>query len=138
MADLYQNCRPSSRRTGGRFHQNLPIRTGELFIETEKDGDGATAGKRYHVVLFLNMDALGDIMVDASLAGNKLGCLFKFDDPEAQQFFSTFLDDLKNSISMLGYECGFLNCMTSKSINETKEDYHRELFSDRCAINVLV
>jgi hypothetical protein len=114
------------------------IRTGELFIETEKDGDGDTAGKRYHVVMFLNMDALGDIMVDASLAGNKLSCLFKFDDLEAQQFFSTFLGDLKNSIRMLGYECGFLNCITSKTLKETKEDYHRELFSDRCAINVLI
>jgi hypothetical protein len=133
----------SYKEGSGNYVLQIPIlypdgiRTGELFIETEKDGDGDTAGKRYHVVMFLNMDALGDIMVDASLAGNKLGCLFKFDDLEAQQFFSIFLDDLKNSISMLGYECGFLNCMTSKTIKETKEDYHRELFSDRCTINVL-
>jgi hypothetical protein len=134
----------SYKEGSGNYVLQIPIlypdgiRTGELFIETEKDGDGDTPGKRYHVVMFLNMDALGDIMVDASLAGNKLGCLFKFDDPEAQQFFSAFLDDLKKSISMLGYEWGFLNCMTSETIKETIEDYHRELFSDRCAINVLI
>jgi len=133
----------SYKEGSGNYVLQIPIlypdgiRTGELFIETEKEGEVDTAEKRYHVVMFLNMDALGDIMVDASLAGNKLGCLFKFDDLEAQQFFSIFLDDLKNSISMLGYECGLLNCMTSKTIKETKEDYHRELFSDRCTINVL-
>jgi hypothetical protein len=133
----------SSEEGSGNYVLQIPIlcpdgiRTGELFIETEKNGDDDTAGKRYHFVMFLNMDALGDIMVDASLTGNTLGCLFKFDDSEAQQFFSTFLDDLKNSIKVLGYECGFLNCMTSETIKETKDNYHRELFSDRCAINVL-
>jgi hypothetical protein len=133
----------SYREGSGNYVLQIPIlypdgiRTGELFIETEKDGDGNTAGKKYHLVMFLNMDALGDIMIDASLAGNVFGCLFKFDDPEAQQFFSTFLNDLKKSISILGYKCGFLNCMTSETINETREEYHRELFSDRCAINVL-
>jgi hypothetical protein len=114
------------------------IKTGELFIETEKQGDGHTGGKKYHVVMFLNMDALGDIMIDASLVGNRFGCLFKFTDSDAQQFFSPFLDDLRQSITTQGYDCGFLNCITSETISESKEDYHRELFSERCGINVLI
>jgi hypothetical protein len=76
-------------------------------------------------------------MVDASLAGNKFGCVFKLNDQEAQQFLSAFLDDLKNSIKTIGYECDYLTCMTSNIIKETQEDYHRELFSERCAINIL-
>lgn len=134
----------SSKVNDGNYVLQIPIlfpddiRTGELFIETEKDGDGEKGGERYHIVMFLNMDALGDIMVDASLVGNKLGCLFKFDNPEAQVFFSSFLGDLEKTISLRGYECSFLNCMTSETLRETKEEYHRELFSDRDAVNVFV
>jgi hypothetical protein len=114
------------------------IKTGDLFIETEKDGGGGNAGKRYHVVMFLDMDALGEMMVDVSLAGNKLGCVFKFDDPEAKEFFSAFLGDLENAVSLLGYECNFLNCVSLETLKETREYYHRELFSDRDAVNVFV
>lgn len=132
----------SYRENSGNYVLQIPIlcsegiRTGELFIEIDKDGDRDAEGKKYNVIMFLNMDALGDVMVDASLKGNKITCLFKFDDPEAQNFFTSFLDNLKNNINGLGYDCGLLKCMTSKTINETREDYHRELFQDRCEINV--
>ena len=114
------------------------LRTGDLFIEAEKEAEGGNAGKRYHVVMFLSMDALGEMMVDASLSGNKLGCVFKFEDPEAKEFFSTFLGDLENAVSLLGYKYNFLNCVSLETLKETREYYHRELFSDRDAVNVFV
>ena len=114
------------------------IRTADLFIETEKECEGGNAGKRYHVVMFFNMDALGEMMVDASLEGNKLGCVFKFDDPESKVFFSAFLGDFENAVSLLGYECNFIKCMSLEVLKETREHYHRELFSDRDAVNVFV
>jgi hypothetical protein len=134
----------SYKESSGNYILQIPIlcpegiRTGEMFIETDrKEDDGDTTRKRYRVVMFLNMDALGDIMVDVSLVGNKFACLFKFDDPEAQEFFSPFLDDLKSNINTIGYECGIVKCMTSKTIKEVREDYHREIIGDRCEINVL-
>jgi hypothetical protein len=114
------------------------IRMGDLFIEIEKEGRGGKSGKRYHVVMFLNMDALGEIMVDASLMRNKLGCVFKFDDPEAKEFISAFLGDLENAVSLLGYECNFINCMSMETLKETREYYRKERFSDRDAVNVFV
>jgi hypothetical protein len=114
------------------------IRTGDLFIEKEKDGEGGNAEDRYHVVMFLNMDALGEMMVDASLTGNKLGCVFKFDDSEAKVFCSAFLGDFENAVSLLGYECIFINCMSMETLKEAREHYHREVFSDREAVNIIV
>jgi len=114
------------------------IKTGELFVEAEKEGEGGSAGKKYRVVMFLRMDALGEIMVDASLAGNKLGCVFKFDDPEAKEFFSAFVGDLEKAVSLLGYECNSIKCISLEALKETRECYRRELFSDRDAVNVFV
>lgn len=134
----------SYRENSGHYILQLPIlcpegiKTGELFIETEKEGEGGRGEKKYGVIMFLNLDALGDIMVDASLTGKKLTCLFKFDDPESLQFFSPFLEELKNNINGLGYDCGLLQCLLSKRIRETREDYHSQLFRDCCEINVLI
>jgi len=113
------------------------IRTGELIIETEQDSAADRTGKKYHVVMFLNMDALGDVMVDAALTGRKLTCLFRFTDGDAERFFSPLLEELKNNIHKVGYECGMLQCVTVETIGEIKEEYHRALFHDRCEINVL-
>lgn len=133
----------SPRGDGDHYILQIPflgpdgIRTGELIIDTEQDSPADRTGKKYHVVMFLDMDALGDIMVDAALTGRKLTCLFRFTDGDAQQFFSPLLEELKKSIQKIGYECGMLQCVTVETIGEIKEEYHRALFHDRCEINVL-
>jgi hypothetical protein len=76
-------------------------------------------------------------MVEASLAVKTVTCLFRFTDDDARQFFAPLMDELKGSITQIGYECGTFRCLTVKTVTEMKEEYHRALFHDRCEINVL-
>ncbi|MCK9362272.1 MAG: hypothetical protein M0P74_01525 [Syntrophales bacterium] len=117
------------------FLQN-DVRTADLFINTEKEKNDASGGKRYQVVMFLSLDALGEMMVDASLNGNKLGCVLKFAEPAVQEFVSGFTQELEKNIREIGFADVFLNCVQSDSIAKAKGECYQELFLDRGAVNV--
>jgi hypothetical protein len=133
----------SSIKNEGYFFQ-IPVflreevSTADIFIDTQKEGKGSNSKKRSHVLIFLDLDALGDMMVDASLAGNSMGCVFKFADPSAKEFFSSFIGELENKITEVGFETVFLNCVVDNSIEKTKGDCFREFFPDRDAVNFFV
>ncbi|MCG6533828.1 MAG: hypothetical protein L7F78_03870, partial [Syntrophales bacterium LBB04] len=130
------------QESDGKYVLQIPllfpegIKKGEIFIEME-NSKGKEGGKNpRHVVMFLSMDALGDIMVDTSIMGKKLGCLFKFDTPEAQAYFSSFLDGLRAALGSLGYDCEYMKCMSDENLATQSEEYRRELFDDRDAVNL--
>jgi hypothetical protein len=113
------------------------VRTGEIFIELGKNGAGGKEKKKKcHVVMFLNMDRLGDIMVDASLSENTITGVFKFTDPEAQAFFAPFLAELGDALRGLGYDNASLTSHVAEDVRGTRQDYRRELMPEQDAINL--
>ncbi len=119
------------------FHDG--IKKGEIFIEGEKDQKAEKEGKnKFHVVMFLNMDRLGDIMVDASLAGNRIGCAFKFADPEARVFFSSFLEGLGDALRRAGYDCHYLTCSTGEDLQAERRACRRDIAGGEEGINVYI
>lgn len=112
------------------------VRAADLFINTEQDKGEGGEGKKYSVAIFLNLDALGEMMVDASMAGGKLRCVFKFSDPEVVEFISDFMDDLEREIRGIGFGDVLLHCMHSSAIGKSRMDCFQDVFSDQEAINV--
>ena len=113
------------------------IRTGEIFIELEKNGPGGQGkNKKSHVVMFLSMDKLGDMAVDASLSDNKIACVFKFTDPEAQEFFSPLLEGLGAALRRIGYDTASLTSMVTEDLMIARQDCHREMLHEQDAINL--
>lgn len=132
-----------SQENDGRYALQIPllfpdgIRTGEIFIETGEKGKGVEREKnRYRVAIFLSMDALGDMMVDVTMAGVKIGCLFKFEDREAQDFFTSLLPGLENALSLLGYDGEYLTCITDKNLSRAREECRSELLQNQDVINL--
>ena len=132
-----------SQENDGRYVLQIPllfpdgIRTGEIFIETGEKGKGGEREKnRYRVAIFLSMDALGDMMVDVTMTGVKIGCLFKFEDREAQDFFASLLPGLENALSLLGYDGEYLTCITDKSLSKAREECRNELLHNQDVINL--
>jgi len=115
------------------------VRPGEIFIEAGKKGQGREDGKnRFRVVMFLSMDQLGDMMVDATLCDNRIGCLFKFSEPEAVDFFAPLLDGLGENLRQAGYECDFLTCMAAGDLAAARQECHRQMTSELDAINLYI
>ncbi len=113
------------------------VRVADLFINTEEeDGGGAGEGRRYNVSMFLDLDALGEMMAEASLFGNKLRCTLKFSDPATADFVSVFTGDLEKNIRQIGFGDVSLSCVHSDAIGRAKNECYRELFSDRETVNV--
>jgi hypothetical protein len=131
----------SGGREGNVFLQvpvALPndVRVADLFINAEEDGGGAGEGRRYNVSMFLDLDALGEMMAEASLFGNKLRCMLKFSDPATAEFVSVFTGDLEKNIREIGFGDVSLSCVHSDAIGRAKNVCYRELFSDREMVNV--
>ena len=138
----YQIINMQSATKEGEFFFQLPvvlqqeIRTADLFISGEKAKKGANGGNRYQVVMFLTLDALGEMMVDASLNGNRLGCVLKFADPAVGEFISGFTAELEKNIREIGFADVLLSCVHSDSIGKARSDCYQEVFFDRGAVNV--
>lgn len=113
------------------------VRNGEIFIDLGKNGPGGEGkNKKLHVVMFLNMDKLGDMVVDASLNDKKMACVFKFTDPEAQGFFAPFLPGLGDALRQIGYGCDSLTSMVTADSTMIRQDCHREMFNEQDVVNL--
>ena len=133
----------SSQENDNKYLLQIPllfpggVRTGEIFIDLEKNvTGGAGKNKKLHVVMFLSMDKLGDMMVDASLNDEKITCVFKFTDPEAQGFFAPFLPGLSDALRQIGYGCDSLTSKVTEDLMEIRQDCHREMFNEQDAVNL--
>lgn len=90
--------------------------TAHLFIE----GDGPEAtGKRgavHKVLLLLDMDRLGALRVEASLAEGRIDCLFRCESREARDLVTGSLDSLKTSLEAAGCRVAALGCITDSKV----------------------
>ncbi len=112
------------------------VRVADLFISTENDKGASETKKRTRVLVFLNLDALGSMMVDASVSGHSIGCVFRFADSSAKDFFLQFLPELEDNMKKIGFEGVFLNCLYDNSLEARKRNCFREFFPERDAINL--
>jgi len=133
-----------SREGDGAFTLQIPflfpdgIRQGEIFIETGDGRGPENEKKRCRVVMFLSMDALGNLVVEASLREKTLGCSFKFEDPEARMFFSVLLEELRNNLSRQGYDWEYLSCVTENDFASRRAECRQALFCGQDSVNLFI
>lgn len=105
------------------------IRMQDIFIDQEKDGpDGR---QRLHCVLLLSMDALGEVIADASAYGSRLDCVLYCETPEAIDFLNCILPELRARLDASGYAESFVRCTLQRDMQDAKSGYiaQRRLYS---------
>jgi len=118
------------QESDNRFMLQIPfqlqggIRMAEVYIEKDRDaGRKDPEGRSYRIVFFLDMDAIGSVMVDANIREKRISCTMKCETEPVRAFAAAQLPILENSLAAQGYRIDFFSCSLEKSIAEEKQQY---------------
>ena len=98
------------------------IRMQDIYIEGDRKNEHGR-GKQYRIVLFLDMDALGELAIDAGVKEGILRCTIKCPDQESFDFMQALLPELRNTLSAIGYDTGSLQCLLDRDIPSWKQEF---------------
>jgi hypothetical protein len=99
------------------------IRMQELFIETDRENGEQDAEKQCHIVLFLDMDPIGELAVDMGIKEGTLHCTFKCPDQKVFDFMQPLLPALGQALSGIDYAVGVIQCVLDRNIPSWKQDF---------------
>ena len=115
------------------------IRMQDIFLEPDAEGSEKTKGKQCRVVLFVDMDALGELAVDAGVKDGNFRCTIKCQSQEVHDFIMAFLPELQKKLSSVGYTDPTVWCSLDKDLPAWKQAFLQDyrLFSEN-TINLSV
>jgi hypothetical protein len=100
------------------------FRLADIFITPEdKNGQGKTKFSSCSVTIFLDLDILGKIAVNASVREGGINCVIKCERVEVKDLISDNLDELKNSLSGTGYRLGYIDCVQEEGLMNEREEF---------------
>jgi hypothetical protein len=111
------------------FPENMGL--AKIFVKFgDRDSKGKGRRNEKTVLFLLNMDALGDIIVEAKIKTKKIGCVLKCKDENICDFIRPFLKELGDRLMIMGYEIDYLKCVTEKDNLKIKgENEFQNLFA---------
>lgn len=130
----------------GTYMLQIPIlfpdgfRTGELYIEKDNDPDSTEREEgRYRVVFFLDMDAMGRIMIDASMGKNRIGFTIKCERESIRDYIMSRIAELTDRLTAQGYKIDYMACRVERDIEKEQKQYilQQSVYSQD-AINLFV
>jgi hypothetical protein len=99
------------------------IRIQDLYIESDRNRRADESGKQCRIVLFLDMDTLGELTVDAGIQDKVIQCTLKCSDQRVFDFLQTLLPELHKTLSGIDYVIGNMQCVLDRDIRSWKYDY---------------
>jgi hypothetical protein len=99
------------------------IRIQDLFIESDRNSREGGTGMQCRIVLFLDMDTLGEVAVDAGIKDRTIRCTLKCSDPHVFDFMKSLLPEFHQSLSGIDYTIGSVQCVLDRSIQSWKNDF---------------
>lgn len=134
-----------SRESDGPYILQLPfsfpegVRMQDIYIEREQgqeeEGEGKSAS--FRMTIFLDLDQMGEITMDARFQGKRIECIFHCENEEISHFVGIYLDELKEKLAGAGYDVGGLQCLVEANIHVMRNEYlSRQPFNNRLALNL--
>jgi len=112
----------------------------DIFITPEdKNGQGKTKFSSCTVTVFLDLDMLGNIAVNAGIREGTLNCLIKCESEEIKNLIGGNLTGLKNALSSAGYRVDYIDCIQAEKLNDERKQFlARQSFSVTELVNFFV
>ena len=119
------------------FPENMGL--AEIFIKFENKKSGSRDQQKQKRIMFLlNMDALGDIIIETTVMQKNIGCILKCKHNELRIFILPFLDELRAKLKDLEYKIDYLECVVDTDISGVDQYCHfHDLFAQE-KIDLLV
>lgn len=100
------------------------FRLADIFITPEgKDEQEKLNFSSCSVAVFLDLDILGKIAVNANFREGRIYCLFKCENEEVRDLINSNLDELKNSLIRTGYGIAHMDCVQGKGLIAEREEF---------------
>jgi hypothetical protein len=103
------------------------VRRSDIFVEYDRNARREGHKGQYRIMIFLDMDILGEMTIETQLKGDKIDCLIKCEDEEVCYFISPSLTELRESLSVAGCEINTVKCIVERDLVKEKNDYYQSL-----------
>ncbi|HVO65625.1 MAG TPA: hypothetical protein VMT12_03995 [Syntrophales bacterium] len=115
------------------------VRKRDIFVEYDRNTREGEFKGQYRIIFFLDMDMLGEMIIEAEMKGDKIDCLIKCSDHKISDFISPFLGELRESLTTAGCEINTVKCITGDDLTKEKFDYYQDrALSNRDVIDLFV
>jgi hypothetical protein len=103
------------------------FRLADIFIRPEdKKREGKDKFSSCSVVVYLDMDFLGKLAINANIREGNFNCLIKCEEEEVRTLINNELDKLKNALSAIGYRVDYIDCMQEDGLTQVREEFLSE------------
>jgi hypothetical protein len=103
---------------------NFPggMRSGDVLIYGDKNHrHGGEKGENIKTVLLLDMDALGELVIDAGMKAKKVTCHIQCENEELESFISQYLGELAEGFRTVGMEVDWLDCTVAENLSQKRQ-----------------
>ena len=112
------------------LYLQIPLALGEALRQADifitPDDKNAAGAKKYSscsVVIFLDLDYLGEIYIDASVREGRIRCLIKCESDEVKELLASSADQLKEALGGIGYGVEQIDCLKVSELKLKKTEY---------------
>jgi hypothetical protein len=118
-----------AQQQDGLYMLQLPIqfpggiRMQEIFIEADPENGKENAERQCRVVLFLDMDSLGELAVDMGISNAALNCTIKCQDQQVFDFLQPLLPTLSLALSETDYTVGVIQCILERDVRSWMQTF---------------
>ena len=112
------------------LYLQIPLVLGEAYRQAEifirPDDKNAPVSQKYSscsVNIFLNLDYLGEIAIDARLQEGRIRCIIKCENEETRELLNASSKDLQDALTSIGYGVGRIECVKTQDIAGQKAEF---------------
>jgi len=114
------------------------IRMQDVYIQVDRDAERQGRGEgNSRIVLLLDLDAVGEMIVDVKIAGKALECWIKCSDESFRDFAAEKVDDFKHRLAETGYDVRAIRFVAKPLLAEDKLEFLESLtMYDQNSVNL--
>lgn len=99
------------------------LRLADIFIQPEDKNSRKDKFSSCKVVIFLDMDILGKIAVNAGLREGNFSCVIKCENDDVKNLICAAMENLKKAISSIGYKVDNIDCIQECELDQVRQEF---------------